>query len=36
LGTISEQEKIEIVQTGFRLNQEGKITLKKYYQGTEE
>ena len=36
LGNISEQEKIEIIETGFRLNQEGKISLKKYYEGTEE
>ena len=34
LAKISEQEKIEIIKTGFRLNQEGKISLKKYYEGT--
>ena len=31
LAKISEQDKIEIIKTGFRLNQEGKISLKKYY-----
>ena len=36
LAKISEQEKIEIIKTGFRLNQEGKISLKKYYEGTGE
>ena len=36
LGKISEEERIEIIQTGFQLNQEGKISLKKYYEGTEE
>ena len=36
LGNLSEQEKIEIIQTGFRLNQERKISLKNYYEGTEE
>jgi len=34
LGNLSEEEKIKIIQTGFRLNQEGKISLKKYYEGT--
>jgi hypothetical protein len=29
-----EEEKIEIIKTSFRLNQEGKISLKKYYQDT--
>jgi hypothetical protein len=33
LGKISKQEKVEIIQLGFQLNQEGKISLKKYYQG---
>jgi hypothetical protein len=33
LGKISEQEKVEIIKLGFQLNQEGKISLKKYYQG---
>ena len=36
LGRISEQEKIEIIQTGFQLNQEGKISLKNYYETTQE
>jgi len=36
LGKISEKEKIEVIETGFQLNQEGKISLKKYYQGTGE
>lgn len=35
LGKISEQEKIEIIQTGFQRQAEGKISLKKYYEGTE-
>jgi len=30
LGKISEQEKIEIIQRGFQLQAEGKISLKKY------
>jgi hypothetical protein len=36
LGKISEEEKIEIIKLGFQLNQEGKISLKKYYEGTGE
>ena len=36
LGKISEQEKIEIIKLGFQLNQEGKISLKKYYEGLSE
>ena len=35
LSKISEQEKIEIIQIGFRLNQEGKISLKNYYESTD-
>ena len=35
-GKISEQERIEIIQRGFQLQAEGKISLKKYYQSTEE
>ena len=31
-----EEEKIEIIQTGFRLNQQGKISLKKYYEGVSK
>ena len=36
LGKILEQEKFEIIELGFRLNQEGKISLKKYYEGKGE
>jgi hypothetical protein len=36
LGNLSEEEKNKIIQTGFRLNQEGKISLKKYYEGTTQ
>jgi len=36
LGKILEEEKIEIIKTGFRLNQEGKISLKKYYESTDQ
>ena len=32
LGKISEEEKIEILKTGFQLQVEGKISLKKYYE----
>jgi hypothetical protein len=32
LGKISEQEKFEIIKLGFQLNQDGKISLKKYYE----
>jgi hypothetical protein len=32
LANLSKQEKIDIIQTGFQLNQEGKISLKKYYE----
>jgi hypothetical protein len=35
LGKISEQEKIEIIQRGFQLQAEGKISLKKYYESTD-
>ncbi len=35
LSKISEQEKIEIIQRGFQLQAEGKISLKKYYEDTE-
>ena len=31
----TEQERIEIIQRGFQLQAEGKISLKKYYEGTE-
>ena len=36
LSQISEPEKIEIIQTGFQRQAEGRISLKKYYEGTEE
>ena len=36
MGKISEEEKIEIIKIGFRLNQEGKISLKKYYESKQE
>ena len=36
LGKISEQEKIEIIQIGFQRQAEGKISLKKYYESTQE
>jgi hypothetical protein len=32
LERIPEEEKIEILEKGFDLNQEGKLSLKKYYQ----
>ena len=35
LGKISEEEKIEIIQRGFQLQAEGKISLKKYYESTD-
>jgi hypothetical protein len=35
LGTISEQERLEIIQTGFQRQAEGKISLKKYYESTD-
>jgi hypothetical protein len=35
-GNISEQEKIEIIKTGFQLQAEDKISLKKYYESKEE
>ena len=34
-GKISEDEKIEIIQLGFQLNQQGKISLKKYYESKD-
>jgi hypothetical protein len=34
LGRISEQE--EIIQTGFQRQAEGKISLRNYYEGTED
>ena len=35
LSNLSENEKIEIIKLGFQLNQEGKISLKKYYESTD-
>jgi len=35
LGNSSEQERIGVIQTGFQRQAEGKISLKKYYEGTE-
>ena len=32
---ISEEEKIEIIKLGFQLQNEGKISLKKYYESTD-
>jgi hypothetical protein len=31
LSQISEEERVEIIQKGFQLQAEGKISLKKYY-----
>ena len=36
LRKISKQEKNDIIKLGFRLNQEGRISLKKYYEGKGE
>jgi len=36
LGTIPEQERVDIIQTKFQRQAEGKISLKKYYENTEE
>jgi len=35
LGTISEEERVEIIKKGFQLQAEGKISLKKYYESTD-
>ncbi len=35
LGRIPEQERIEIIQRGFKLQAEWKISLKKYYESTD-
>jgi len=35
LGTLSEDHKIEIIQLGFQLQAEGKISLKKYYESKD-
>jgi hypothetical protein len=36
LGKISEEDKIEIIKLGFQLQNQGKISLKKYYESTQE
>jgi hypothetical protein len=36
LSQISEEERVEIIKKGFQINQQGKISLKKYYEGTQE
>jgi hypothetical protein len=36
LGKISEEEKIQIIKRGFELQAEGKISLTKYYESTQE
>ena len=35
LGKISEKERITIIKTGFQLQAEGKISLKKYYENKD-
>ena len=35
LSKITEQEQIEIIQIGFQIQAEGKISLKKYYESTD-
>lgn len=35
-GAISEEEQTEIIQLGFQRNQEGKVSLKDYYEGEGE
>ena len=36
LAKISEEDKIEIIKLGFQLQAEVKISLKKYYESTQE
>lgn len=36
LGKISEEGRLEIIKTGFQLQAEGKISLKKYYESTQK
>jgi hypothetical protein len=36
LKEIPEDEQIEILKNGFQLQAEGKISLKKYYQSTDQ
>jgi hypothetical protein len=35
LSQISEEERVEIIKKGFQLNQQGLISLKKYYESTD-
>jgi hypothetical protein len=35
LSQIPEEEQIEIIQTGFQRQAEGKISFKKYYESTD-
>jgi hypothetical protein len=35
LGKIPEEEQIEIIKTGFQLQAEGKLSLKKYSKSTD-
>jgi len=35
LSNLSEQEKIEIIKLGFQLQNQGEISLKKYYESTD-
>jgi len=36
LSNLSEEERVEIIKLGFQLQAEGKISLKKYYESTQE
>ena len=36
LSNLSEDDKIEIIKAGFQLQSQGKISLKKYYEGVSE
>ena len=36
LEKISEEDKVEIIKLGFLTSQEGKLSLKKYYEGKGE
>ena len=36
LSQMAEEEKIEIIQRGFQLQAQGTISLKKYYESTQE
>jgi hypothetical protein len=36
LENISEQDRVEMIKKGFQLQAEGKIFLKKYYEGIQE